>query len=123
MYNDIYLAVAEELVTVLPEKWEKVMLYSQITDDSYEFFFYVQVGEQFIQCYELEQEFGIPRKEIRKCFSKLNDILKSDYKEKKWYVLTYLLDKNGKFTTEYEYTDYSENSLDYKKQWKVKYLQ
>ena len=123
MHNDMYPIIAQELVKVLPDNWEKVCLYVQPTDDTYEVFFHVLVDGHFIQCFELEKQFSITRQELRQCFSILNTIIKPDYQEKHWYVLTYILDKSGKFITEYEYIDHSEHSLDYKKQWKNKYLQ
>ena len=98
MENVIFNDITKNLVTVLPENWEKVCLYCQITNDSYEFFFHVKVDGIYIQSFDLEKSYKISRKELRD------------------------LEKNGKFSTEYEYTDYSENSLEYKKAWKEKYL-
>lgn len=122
MDNTIYNEITKNLVTVLPENWDKVCLYCQITNDSYEFFFHVKVEGNYIQSFDLEKSYKISRKELRECFKKLNDVVKPEYEEKKFYVMTFILEKNGKFSTEYEYTDYSERSLDYKKSWKEKYL-
>ena len=41
MNNNLYTQITEKLVPLLPSDWEKVHLYSQITEDAYEFFFYV----------------------------------------------------------------------------------
>lgn len=120
--ENIYKEIAKNLVTVLPENWEKVCLYCQLTKDSYEFFFYVKVDGNYIQNFDLEKTYKITRKEIRDCFKNLNTVLRSDYESKNYYVMTFILANNGKFTTEYEYTDYSEKSLEYKKNWKEKYL-
>lgn len=120
--ENIYKEIAKNLVTVLPENWEKVCLYCQLTKDSYEFFFHVKVDGNYIQNFDLEKSYKITRKEIRDCFKNLNTVLRSDYESKNYYVMTFILTNNGKFTTEYEYTDYSEKSLEYKKNWKEKYL-
>ncbi|MCI6954319.1 MAG: antitoxin YezG family protein [Spirochaetia bacterium] len=120
--ENIYEEIAKNLVTVLPENWEKVCLYCQLTKNSYEFFFYVKVDGNYIQNFDLEKSYKITRKEIRDCFKNLNTILRPDYEAKSYYVMTFILANNGKFTTEYEYKDYSEKSLEYKKTWKEKYL-
>lgn len=120
--ENIYKEIAKNLVTVLPENWEKVCLYCQLTKDSYEFFFHVKVDGNYIQNFDLEKSYKITRKEIRDCFKNLYTILRPDYETKNYYVMTFILANSGKFTTEYEYTDYSEKSLEYKKTWKEKYL-
>ena len=70
----------------------------------------------------MEKSYGISRKELREKFKELHGLLSPDQKEKNWYVLTFILNSDGKFSVEYEYTDYSENSLDYQRIWKEKYL-
>src|SRR5574344_140035 len=113
MDNTLYQKIGSELVNVLPDNWEKVCLYAQVTEKSYEFFFHVKVDGEYIQCFNLEKTYNITRKELREVFKKLYDTLLGDQKEKNWYVLTYILEKSGKFTTEYEYNDHSEDSLGY----------
>lgn len=122
MNDVIYNEITEKLVQVLPEGWEKVCLYCQLTDSTYEFFFHVKVGGKYIQCYDLEKSYKITRAELRDCFKQLYSILKPDYINNHFYVMTFILDRAGKFKTEYEYKDFSEVSLEYKKTWKEKYL-
>ena len=97
-------------------------MYAQISKDSCEFFFHVKIGVKYINCFDLEKSYGISRKELREKFKELHVLLSPDQKEKNWYVLTFILNSDGKFSVEYEYTDYSENSLDYQRIWKEKYL-
>ena len=119
----IFSKVGLTLVGVLPKDWERALLFAQITDGSYELFYYVKVKGAYYSNFDLEKtEFDISRKEVRECFKSIYDTLLPDYHEKGWYAMTYILSKSGEFTVDYEYTDYSEDSLSYKKIWKEKYL-
>ena len=119
----IFSKVGLSLTNVLPKDWEKALLFAQITDGSYELFYYAKVKGAYYSNFDLEKtECGISRKEVRECFRNIYGILLPDYHEKGWYAMTYILSKSGEFTVDYEYTDYSEDSLSYKKIWKEKYL-
>lgn len=122
MEKDIFKEIAENIVTVLPENWEKVCLYCYMAEYEYEFFFYVKMNGNYIQCFELEKDYGISEESVLECFDKLHDILLPDYEEKKFYVMTYILESSGKFVTEYEYNDYTETSIAYIMDWEKKYL-
>ena len=117
-------SIANELVKVLPAKWEKVCLYSQITKSNYEFFYHVYVDKRWIQCYQpdIYEKYGISEAEISKVFDKLYEIMLPDQCSKNWYVATLSLDKSGKVKLDYEYKDYSKTSFKYKKMWKEKFL-
>lgn len=122
MENNVYTELGKNIIAVLPKNWERVCLYAQISKDSCELFFHVKIGDKYIYCFDLEKSYGISRKELREKFKELQGLLSPDQKEKNWYVLTFILNSDGKFSVEYEYTDYSENSLDYQRIWKEKYL-
>lgn len=122
MNDTMYKEIAEKLINVLPAGWTDVKLYCQLTKASYEFFFFVNVNGEFIQCFNLDKEYGITKKELREIFKTLNTILKPDYEEKNWFAMTYSLSSAGKFNVDYEYTDYSGKTLEYKEIWKSKYL-
>ena len=120
----VYSKVGLTLFNVLPNGWDKAILYAQITESSYELFYYAKVNGEFVINFDLEKEgLGVDRQEVRKCFREIYEILLSDYREKQWYAMTYILSKSGEFTVDYEYTDYSEDSLSYKKIWKEKYIE
>ncbi len=122
MNDDIFSSLAELLQTVLPSGWEKVRLYSQLNNSSYEFFFYVKIDNTFVQCFNLEKDYGISRKELRQVFKKMYKILLPTQEKMKWFVMTFLLSNDGTFKADYEYKDYSENTLEYKDIWETKYL-
>jgi hypothetical protein len=52
----------------------------------------------------------------------LYSIVKPDFEEKHWFAMTFSLTNAGKFNVDYEYSDYTENTLEYKELWKAKYL-
>ena len=117
-----YNKIAENLIMVLPNDWENVVLYTQINNDAYELFFHVKVDGNFYQCYNLDKVFGITNDQINETFNELYKLMLPDWKDKVWFVCTFILNKNGEFIVDYEYTDYSESTLKYKKDWKNKYL-
>ena len=43
--------------------------------------------------------------------------------EKRWTVMTMVVDANGSFKTEYDYCDVSENMITYERTWENRYLQ
>lgn len=118
MENTLYSQIAEKLVKVLPDNWEKAHLYAQITNSAYEFFFYALVDKKYIQCFDLDNT-----DEILNVFDELNDILFPDWQEKKWSVCTYSLDNNGHVNVDYDYSEVSDDIiLEYKTKWEKKYL-
>lgn len=122
MEKEMLQSISKSLMNCLPEKWEKVCVYIQETESSYDIFFHVKVNGVYIQCFNLEKDYGVTRKELRSAFKEIAETVKNDQNEKKWYVMTFLLSNDGKFSIEYEYNDYSDNSIAYKNQWKDKYL-
>ncbi len=122
--------IAKKLQSILPQNWEKVCLYSEIEENSYETVFYcfIKGNAQPIQCYNLVDEYEIEEDDIDDVFYEINKILKSEWiklKEKGkdvWTNYTFILESNGKFFEEYDYSDLSEGAYDYKKTWKEKYL-
>ena len=120
-HDIIYEKIIDELTAILPEKWEKVCLYSHVREDTYEFFFYVKLDGKYIQYVELEDLCGVSKEEIRGVFDKLYDILLPDFMENAWNVLTYIVTNDGKYNVEYDYDDI-DNSIVYQENWEEKYL-
>ena len=123
--------VSEKLQMVLPENWSKVCLYAEIEENSYEIFFYCYIngGKKPIQCYDLVEMYQIDEDEIDDIFFEINDVLKQEWLKLKeqgkdiWSNYTFILNSNGKFSEEYDYSDLTEGSYDYKKAWKERYLE
>ena len=57
--------------------------------------------------------------EIDKTLSEERNLLEE---KDKWTVMTMLVDSNGKMKSEFDYLDISENSIEYERKWKEKYI-
>ena len=88
-----YNKIAENLIMILPNDWEKVVLYTQINNDAYELFFHVKVDGNFYQCYNLDKVFGITNDQINETFNELYNLMLPDWKDKVWFVCTFILNK------------------------------
>lgn len=128
--KETYKYIAEKLQPVLPVSWNKVCLYAEIQENSYEILFYCFVNGQAkpIQCYDLPEIYDIEEDKIDATFDEINSVLNnvwknSEGKDKKcWSNFTFIFESTGKFNAYYDYTDLSEGSYEYKKVWKEKYL-
>lgn len=120
--NANYSLIVSKLLELQPKGWSSVVAYAQITEESYEIFFYSKIKEQYYKNFELEKTHCLSRAQTRACFRTIYEELLQDFQANHWYVCTIQIKSNGKFIIEYEYTDYSEKSGEYKKLWKEKYL-
>lgn len=121
--NTNYSLIVSKLLELQPKGWRSVVAYAQITEESYEIFFYSKIKDQYFKNFELEKTYNLSRADTRACFRTIYEELLPDYKANHWYVCTIQIKSNGEFIIEYEYTDYSEKSREYKKLWKEKYIE
>lgn len=89
--------IRDHIEKVLPDNWEKVDVFADITDTNYEISFFVFVNEKQYQCYQLNDEFSISEEKVNKAFEKIY----SDLKEKglinnKGFTFSFTKKKNGK---------------------------
>lgn len=120
-FQDIY----NRLEPVLPEKWEKVIFRADYTEGSYSMKFYVDFGDGvYVDCYSFS---GISKSQLIKVFVTIDKVISPERekltKEKKWSVLTMIIDAKGDFKTEFDYSDISESSIEYQAKWEKKYLE
>lgn len=113
--------IADTITPLFPENWQQARLFCQLDKSSYEYFFFVKIGNEYIQCFDLEKNFSITKKELRYAFKKLFNIMNDAQKEDGWSVATIMLNSSGDFKIEYDYTN-TETGLDYKQKWKNRYL-
>ena len=118
----MYKSISQNIIKVLPENWEVVSLYSHVEENMFDIFFFVKKNNEFVNCFQMESKFGITRKSVMSCFEDIYRILLPDYKEKKWYSTTIVLNKEGAMTLTYDYEDHSEDEFVYKREWKDRYL-
>ena len=107
----------------LPQEWEKCCFYAAFTVGTYTMKFYVKNKKgEYVDCFNL----GIDDNQLTFLFMDIDDIIRPyrdalDAKQK-WSVLTLLVESSGKFGVEFDYTEVSENSIDYQRGWEKKYL-
>ena len=118
MTNKMYQEIADGIVPVLPNGWDKVCLYAQFAEGTYEFLFYVMQNGQYTYCFDLGRD-----EEVLDAFDRLYDVMLPDWQEKKWSVCTILLENGGKCSIDYDYSIFPEDGMAYKQQWEEKYLQ
>jgi hypothetical protein len=115
--------IANILVSVLPENWTEVKLFSHVDQASYEFFFFVKIDGDYINNFDLEQKYSITRKDMRTAFRKLYENMQESQNKDGWKVATFIMDSKGNFKIEFDY-DITPELIDYeyKQHWKIKYL-
>ena len=125
--EDVFYKLADLLQSVLPQNWGKVLLYSEISVNSYDISFYCRVKgcDEYIQCYNLGQ-FGITESQIDNAFEKVYLTLKPVWteapKNAKWTNCTFSLESDGTFNLDLDYTDLTDCLFEHREQWKKKYL-
>lgn len=107
-----------DLFELLPNGWERVVLYSEIDPLHYNIFFYVKYNGSYYQCYNLEKLCNTTGDEVDQFAEKWHEIALKHKKKEEWSAYTVTIENSGKFEVEYAYED--EFDLD---SWKAQYLQ
>ncbi len=127
----IYQKVANKLNEMIPESWDKVYLYAEPNDgvSSVSFYYSPQGKNQFEFSTEIVSKFAINKNdfyyyEYQLCelFEELQNEFRINNQEV-WTNLTYIMDENGKYKVDYDYSDLSDTD-DYERQiiWEYKYM-
>ena len=124
-----YEIIANKLQTILPQGWNKVVFYAEVTDDSYEMFYYIFTSEsdEPIQCYDLPDLYEINEDQIDEVFDELYAPLLDEKSElikdgnQPWTTITLVFSEDGSFNVDYDYA-YIDDGFDHLKSWKNKYL-
>lgn len=118
----IYQAIYDELSKYIPSDWDKLIVYLEYGNASYSFSFYIQTGAEYVKCYDIPD---ISEKELAKSFSNIDKIVSTERnkeKDKLWTNMTMTVTKTGQMHTDFDYTDLSTGTYQFKKNWKKKYL-
>ena len=124
MDNNVLQSIFDRLQPILPERWEKMILYVAYTGGSYSMKFYTsdETGD-FTDCFN---QTGISKMQLIKLFMEINKILEPERKslddKNRWSVMTMIVETEGNVKVEFEYTDSSENTIEYENEWNEKYL-
>ena len=120
--QNIYQSIFDELSKYLLPCWTKLVVYLEYGNTTYSISFYVQADGTFTKCYEL---LNVSQDELAKSFSYIDKMVSKERNSSKsdlWTNMTMTVSNTGKMKTDFDYTDLSEGTFQYKKQWKEKYL-
>ena len=129
--NKIYENIANTLNETIPEKWDKVIMYTELLEDVSEvFFFYYPAGSnEFVYSLDIPELFKVDKSEYDTLIKKLTDELYTlwyefkNNEQEQWTNLTFILENDGKFKIDYDYTDLSNVSpREHHWIWEYKYL-
>lgn len=118
----IYQTIYDELSKYLPSEWDKLIVYLEYGNASYSFSFYIQIDGKYVKCYDIPD---ISEKELAKSFSNIDKVVsveRNKGNDKLWTNMTMTVTKTGQMHTYFDYTDLSEGTYQFKKNWKKKYL-
>lgn len=105
------------LCDVLPQNWEKVVLYAEIEALHYNIFFYVKTDGKYIQCYQLDRICEVSEEEIDNAIEEWYQLAIKHKQEENWFSYTATIGKDGLFNVDYAYEEAM--NLD---AWKIEYL-
>lgn len=110
--ESIYKKIAIQLNNIIPEPWDKVMVYSEVDEysDSTVFFYFPKNKQEPIYSLDIEDMEGIDEDEIDHQLNLLDSIFRELWeefrrnKQEPWSNLTFELYSTGKFDIEFDYT-------------------
>lgn len=123
--REIYTQIQKQLFYMIPEKWEKVYLYSSILERPNHmetgemFFYYIPKGvlrKNPVNVYEIPNKFNINEEEYNKLADKLYATIKKlrnvhiKLGEEKWYSVEISI-ADFKFNVEYNYEDLNDSKF------------
>lgn len=121
MINDtIYLKIFNIIKPLLPDEWEKLVVYIGYGNESYNMSFYVGVNGKMIKCFDLPDA---DQKDILLAYSEINKIVsvERDKEADKWSSMT-LVVVGDDFHADFDYSEIPIGDIDYKKEWEKKYI-
>lgn len=126
-----YQQIANTLVNIVPEAWNKIFLYAEYREGYKKVFFYYypELGVKPVYSLDItdlfsinEDEFDELENKLYQCFSELWEEFKEQEQEL-WTNLTFILDNTGKMKISYGYEDISQLSpVEKQEKWESEYL-
>ncbi len=120
--NKVYQDIYDELSQYLPDEWEKMIVYLEYGNASYSFSFYIKIKDRYVKCYDLP---NVSDNKLSDSFAIIDDIISSERRKEKnelWSNMTMTVSKSGIMHSDFDYTDLSDGTYQFKKNWKKKYL-
>lgn len=129
--ESLYPQIAEKAVELIPTKWSKLFLYSEILPGvvtEVHYFIEEDTGKA-IQFGDIPKIYVIERSEFNRKSLGLTKLIRQMYKEfanstpKVWTTMTFGLTSDGKFKIDYDYDKLEETDIINRRQkWEMKYL-
>ena len=121
MNEKVFQKIYDEINNYLTPNWDKVIIYLEYGEASYSFSFYVKNGKDYTKCYDLP---GVSEDSLDKSFKEIDKTVSKERNKEKtpWSNMTMVVDNRGDMHTDFDYTDLSGGTYQYKKSWKNKYL-
>lgn len=117
-----YQIVFEEVQEFLPTGWDKAIVYLEYGETSYSISFYSQKNGKYTKCFDLP---NVAESDLYAAFRRIDKVVSAERKKMRgrlWTNMTMIVESNGQVHTDFDYTDLSESSYKYSKEWKKKYL-
>lgn len=124
MNEEIFQKVVDMILPYLPIGWKKMILYVGYTAGSYTMKYYSKDSNgEISDCFSQK---NINKTQLIRLFMSIEKVLGTERNnlsdKNKWSVMTLVVCNDGKMSTEFDYTDISENAIDYEHSWKEKYI-
>ncbi|MGG0790440.1 immunity protein YezG family protein [Peribacillus simplex] len=121
--EQLYQNIGRQLNFIIPESWDKVLLYSEVTEWSNRtyFYYYPDNKETPIYSLDIEDMDNVNEDEVNRQLHQLYESLRElwdefkNQKQEQWTNLTLELTSNGKFNIDYNYRNL-ENDDSYEQQ-------
>lgn len=119
--SKVYQKIFDEISKYAPDMWEKIIVYLEYGEASYSFSFYIKSGDKYVKCFDLP---NVSEKELNTSFKKIDKLVSKtrDKEADLWSNMTMTVDRKGNMHTDFDYTDLSSGTYQFKKNWKKKYL-
>ena len=117
----VYQQIYDELSRYMVPEASKLVVYLEYGEASYSFSFFEKINDVYVKCYDLE---GVSDDMLADSFSEIDEIVSKERCSGKqpWTNMTMIVDKDGNMHADFDYTDLSGGTYQYKKNWKKKYL-
>lgn len=116
--------VFDIIETVLPEQWGELVFRAEYREGCYTMKYYVK-GEnnEYIDCYDIPE---IKESDIVNAFIAIDKVIYPERQllaaDKKWSVMTFVIDSDGRFKSDYSYADIDTDYDGFISEWKTHYI-
>ncbi len=124
MNNELFQEIFNYLQDCIDYSWSRLIFFAGYTNNSYSMKCFIDLGDG-----SYKNLLNLQGTNISRIMNQFVNIDKAISKERnqlvgmdKWTALTMSVDSDGRMKSEFDYTDFSENSVDYEMNWKKRYI-